>query len=115
MDWECVVSSGASSLSGSLWVAWIHTYLLKGVAFWEVKVITTGSWMWRKLLSMWDLVYSFIRYDLINGETAFFWFDDWLQQGKLIETLGDVGTQLFGVHRNAHVVEATDGISWRLR
>ncbi|KAF3545275.1 hypothetical protein DY000_02006283 [Brassica cretica] len=33
--------------------------------------------------------------------TAFFWFDEWMKQGKLIDNTGEVGTCLLGVARTA--------------
>ena len=40
----------ASSCS-SLWVKWIHCYLIRKGSFWSISVNTNlGSWMWKKLL-----------------------------------------------------------------
>ena len=36
----------------SLWVKWIHSYMLKGKSFWVVKPPATSSWYWRKLLRL---------------------------------------------------------------
>ncbi|GJY80116.1 putative RNA-directed DNA polymerase, eukaryota, reverse transcriptase zinc-binding domain protein [Tanacetum coccineum] len=33
-----------------LWVQWIHTYKLKGLAFWDIPIKADVSWGWRKLL-----------------------------------------------------------------
>lgn len=33
------------SLSGSLWVAWVHAQLMKGGSFWDVKEGNRGSWL----------------------------------------------------------------------
>lgn len=42
----------ASSCS-SLWVKWIHCYLIRKGSFWSISVNTNlGSWMWKKLLKM---------------------------------------------------------------
>jgi hypothetical protein len=38
--------------AGSLWVAWIHSELLKGRSFWTVKIPQDCSWGWRKLLKL---------------------------------------------------------------
>lgn len=37
------------SLSGSLWVAWAHTELMKKASFWDVKETNKGSWLWKKI------------------------------------------------------------------
>ena len=40
-----------TSQHNSLWVRWVHTYLIRQGTFWSVKENTSlGSWMWRKLL-----------------------------------------------------------------
>ena len=42
----------------------------------HVKEDERGSWMWRKLLKLRPLVYEFMRFEVNDGRTAFFWFDD---------------------------------------
>ncbi|KAF3590261.1 hypothetical protein DY000_02022190 [Brassica cretica] len=34
-------------MSGSLWVAWAHTELMKSGSFWDVKESTKGTWLCR--------------------------------------------------------------------
>ncbi|GKV09489.1 hypothetical protein SLEP1_g20977 [Rubroshorea leprosula] len=36
----------------SIWVAWVHEYLLKGCSFWSIRVPSDASWGWRKLLNL---------------------------------------------------------------
>ena len=38
--------------AGSLWIAWIEAYVLKGRSFWEISASTSNSWNWRKLLQL---------------------------------------------------------------
>ena len=38
--------------AGSLWVAWVKIYLLKGKSFWKVKILQVCSSSWRKLLKL---------------------------------------------------------------
>lgn len=45
----------------------------------------------------------------------FFWFDDWLQMGKLIDITGPVGPCHLGVARNAKVIEAVRHSAWNIR
>ncbi|CAN1153049.1 LINE-1 retrotransposable element ORF2 protein [Linum perenne] len=47
---------------GSLWVAWIGKYRLKGRDFWEVKS-TVGSWHWTKLLKLRSKVRQYFDID----------------------------------------------------
>ena len=45
----------------------------------------------------------------------FFWFDDWLQMGRLIDITGAVGTCYLGVARNARVIDAVAQSHWNIR
>lgn len=45
----------------------------------------------------------------------FSWFDDWLDQGKLIDITGDAGTMHFGVPRHTRVSDMVSDGSWRIR
>lgn len=45
----------------------------------------------------------------------FFWFNDWLNQGKLSDILGEDGTRNFGLHRLAKVAEAATAEGWSIR
>ena len=94
------------SNSVSFWVSWIHHYLLRHNSFWDIGEDGKGSWIWRKLLKLRPLAYQFIRYQVNDGHTAFFWFNDWLQMGKLMDITGAVDTYYLGVSRNARVSEA---------
>lgn len=92
----------------SLWKSWIQAYLLRNSSFWEVKENAQGSWMWRKLLKLLDVAYQFIRFEVRNGETVFFWFDDWLKRGKLLDVTGEQGTRYLGVDRLRSVMLQLD-------
>lgn len=85
----------------SLWVTWVQHYLLRYSSFWNIRDDSKGSWIWRKLLKLRDLAYQFIRVEVGNGSQAFFWHDDWLGIGKLIDITGATGTRYLGVARNA--------------
>ena len=46
----------------SLWVKWLHCYLIRKGSFWSVKCNTSsGSWIWRKLLKLRDLAQQFLK------------------------------------------------------
>ncbi|CAN1860381.1 hypothetical protein LINPERHAP1_LOCUS43460 [Linum perenne] len=45
--------------SGSLWVAWVTKYRVKGGDLWSLPSLA-GSWLWRKLLKLRDLAAPFI-------------------------------------------------------
>ncbi|CAN1147980.1 Transposon TX1 uncharacterized 149 kDa protein [Linum perenne] len=48
--------------SGSLWVAWIEAYRLKGRDVWSVNT-ATGSWHWRKILKLRQIARMFVTWD----------------------------------------------------
>lgn len=99
----------------SLWVSWIQHYLLRQNSFWDIKDNGNGSWICRKLLKLRPHVYQFIRYEIHDGRTAFFWFDEWMKQGKLIDNTGEVGTCLLGVARTARVCDTVLQAGWNIR
>lgn len=83
-----------------------------------MKVISNdskGSWIWRKLLKLRDIAYPFMKAAVMNGEDIFFWFDNWLDQGRLIDFTGDAGTIHFGVPCNARVSDVVSEGSWNIR
>ena len=47
--------------AGSLWIAWIEIYVLKGRSIWEVPNTQANSWNWKKLLQLRDLASRFIE------------------------------------------------------
>lgn len=73
------------TLCGSLWVAWTQVELMKKGSFWEVKDSNKGSWLWRKLLKLKPMGNVFLRFDAQNGESTYFWLDNWLGTGRLID------------------------------
>ncbi|XP_018453524.1 uncharacterized protein LOC108824598 [Raphanus sativus] len=44
----------------------------------------------------------------------FFWYDNWLQMGRLLDIAGDVGTYYLGVSRTARVSEAVLHQRWNI-
>ena len=48
------------SRSGSLWIAWINTYVLKRRSIWQVPITPNCSWSWRKLLQLRELARQFV-------------------------------------------------------
>ncbi|XP_028110956.1 uncharacterized protein LOC114309425 [Camellia sinensis] len=61
----------------SMWCQWVKSYLLKGKSFWGIKMPSDPSWVWRKLLSLRDLIFPIIKFKLGNGENVFLWHDNW--------------------------------------
>ena len=99
------------TLSGFLWVAWVGAELFGGGSFWDAKDSNKGSWLWRKLLKLRPEASKFMKIDVRSGESTFFWFNDWLGAGSIIDDTGELGLRYFGIPRQATVSEAfTDGV-----
>jgi hypothetical protein len=85
--------------SGSLWVAWIEAYVLKGRSFWVAKVPQSCSWTWRKLLNLREVARDFIHFSVGEGNKIFLWLDLWHPDGILLAKYGfrpiyDAGSQI---------------------
>lgn len=102
------------SLSGSYWVAWTRKYLLKDSSYWDVKD-NRGSWVWRKLLNLRPIAYECLSFDIRDGKSVSFWFDNWLGNGKILDLTGALGCSYLGVSRTAYVAEATCSNGWNIR
>ncbi|KAG2281472.1 hypothetical protein Bca52824_052692 [Brassica carinata] len=50
-----------------------------------------------------------------NGKTVGFWTDIWLPIGRLIEVIGERGTQKLGIVRNAEIADVLVNDQWRFR
>lgn len=59
------------ALNPSLWVNWVHKYLIQEGLFWT-GTIGKGSWIWRKILKLCDCASSFIHWDVQNGSSVSF-------------------------------------------
>lgn len=101
--------------ASSLWVSWVRHYLLRYNSFWDVRDVSQGSWIWRKLLKLREVAYQFIRIDVKDGRSCHFWFDNWTGMGRLIDITGAVGTTYLGVLRHAKVNNAVTAGRWEIR
>ena len=43
----------------------------------------------------------FLRFDAQNGESTYFWLDNWLGTGRLIDKTWDLGPTYLGILRQA--------------
>lgn len=90
----------------SLWSKWIRSNLLKGKSFWEVSLTSqAGSWIWRKLLKLREVVRSFHMKEIGNGRHTSFWYDNWSNLGVMSDLLGPRGVIDLGIRREATVDE----------
>ena len=47
--------------AGSLWIAWINEYILKGRSIWQISYSQTHSWNWRKILQLRNIAQRFVE------------------------------------------------------
>ncbi|KAG7579890.1 Endonuclease/exonuclease/phosphatase superfamily [Arabidopsis thaliana x Arabidopsis arenosa] len=99
--------------SGSLWVAWqVHHHKLFDTSFWSIKGKHGDSWLWKSLLKLRHLASQFIKSNVGNGLTTWFWHDDWSPFGPLLKFLGEQGPRTLRIPINAKVAEACNEDGW---
>ncbi|GKV34604.1 hypothetical protein SLEP1_g42967 [Rubroshorea leprosula] len=98
--------------AGSIWVAWVHAYFLKGKSFWSVKIPNDASWGWRKLLKLRPQAKKLMLHSLGDGEDTFLWLDHWHPSGPLIDVYGDSVMKSSGLPYNAKVSTVVQGNYW---
>ncbi|KAK9275845.1 hypothetical protein L1049_023118 [Liquidambar formosana] len=74
--------------AGSLWVAWVNIYLIKGRSFWSLSIPSDCSWTWRKILQIRSKVRPLFKHVIGNGEVTFLWHDNWHPLGPLLPRFG---------------------------
>ncbi|XP_058211806.1 uncharacterized protein LOC131323991 [Rhododendron vialii] len=76
--------------SDTLWLKWIHTYIIKDQSLWRVKIPNEASWTIRKIFNLRDLAQPWIKYVIGDGSSTFLWIDNWHALGPLYQKFGDV-------------------------
>lgn len=94
--------------ANSLWVKWIHIYLIRKGSFWTVKESSLGSWMWKKILKYRDKAKNLYRVEVGNGKKASFWNESWSSLGCLNEFLSYSGCIDMGILAEATVAECVN-------
>lgn len=67
--------------AGSLWVAWVHTYLLQGKNFWYVHIPNSCSWGWRKILKFRDMIKPSFSHSNGKGVRTVLCHGNWNSKG----------------------------------
>lgn len=98
--------------SGSLWVSWVKSILLKGRLFWEVSSQSAGSWLWRRILKERPLPRQFLATIIGADIDTFFWHDDWTSLGPLIAITGSNSPRVSGISRMSTVYKAITNDRW---
>lgn len=97
----------------TLWVKWVHMYILKGYSLWGIQIPSDVSWVMRKLLKLRGLCQGWIRYIIGNGEETFLWTDNWHPLGALYQKFGEVLVVIRGQVLKTKVAAIIDQDSWR--
>lgn len=95
-------------------MAWTKEYLLKHSSYWDEREGSLGSWVWRKLLKLRSFAFDFFRYEVNNGRSTFFWLDNWLGTGRLLDETGEIGIGYFGVPRSATISDVLCESGWKI-
>lgn len=92
------------SARNSLWVQWVHKNLIRQGTLWTVKAnMSSGSWMWKKILKYRDKAQVFFKLDVKSGRLTSFWHDLWSPMGKFFDHLGSRGIIDMGIANHASV------------
>ena len=60
----------------SRWIKWLHEILLEGKCFWNVRISSDRSWIWRKILQIRNMAHKRIKIVVGNGKSTSLWFDN---------------------------------------
>ncbi|XP_020243287.1 uncharacterized protein LOC109821515 [Asparagus officinalis] len=82
--------------TNTLWTNWINVRYVRGANFWESTSNLLDSGTWKHISSLKGKALNCIRKTIGNGETTSLWFDPWLQEGRIIELLHHLTSQLTG-------------------
>ena len=100
--------------SDSLWVAWIKSHLMEGKMFWVSDFANKGSWIWRNLMKLRETARPFILCNVLSGEEASFWHDNWTHNGDLLSVTGTLGPQYSGISIDASVHSVVTESGWNV-
>lgn len=72
----------------TLWIKWIHSYLIKDQCMWTMPTPGSASWTTRKIFKLRPVVQNWITYLVGNGCQTFLWLDNWHPLGPLFAKFG---------------------------
>ncbi|XP_013624016.1 PREDICTED: uncharacterized protein LOC106329983 [Brassica oleracea var. oleracea] len=102
--------SGSPTVTHKAKVAWKDVCSSKE----EGGLGSLGSWAWRKLLKLRPLAYDCLRYEVNNGRSIYFWLDNWLGTGRLLDETGETGIGCLGVLRSATISDVVCESGWKI-
>lgn len=97
-----------------MWCQWLKSYLLRGRNFWQVKMPSSPTWTWRKLLNIRPLVHPYIKDIICDGHNTSLWFDNWHPLGPLADKFGDRVIYDIGMPKDTKVSSIIRNSKWAL-
>lgn len=97
----------------TLWVKWIHTYIIKDHCLWSMAILGFASWTIRKLFNLRSLVQPWITYVIGNGSKTFLWSDNWHPLGPLYTKFGTRIVYNLGRNLYAKVASIVANHDWK--
>lgn len=97
----------------TLWIKWIHTFILRNQSVWRVKIPQEASWTVRKLLKLRDEIQPWIKYIIGDGKSTYLWVDNWHNLGLLCKRFGDSGDFHVGRPLSAKVSSIIHNGAWQ--
>lgn len=61
------------------------------------------------------MAYGFLKFEVHDGNSTYFWFDNLLDMGRLIDITGAAGTTYLGLPCRAKVTDAVNENGWSIR
>lgn len=96
----------------TLWIKWVHMFVIKTKCMWTMKVPVYSSWTIKKIFKLRAMVQPWIKCIVGNGSNTFLWWDNWHPVGPLFQKFGErLGDTL---HRasSAKVSSVIAGNNW---
>jgi hypothetical protein len=62
--------------------------VLKGRSFWQIPILKSYSWNWKRILKLKDLAKTFIRFQVRDERSIFLWHDHWHPLRYLLDKFG---------------------------
>lgn len=99
----------------TLWVKWVHTYIIKHQSLWSMEIPRDSSWRIRKIFGLRSIGQPLIQYRVGNGQATFLWIDNWHPLGPLYKRFGENVVYNLGTSLTAKVSSMIHQGQWMSR
>lgn len=100
--------------SNSIWAKWARCYILKGQSIWSYKQKSLGSWTWKQLMKIRNLIIPNSKMKIGNGDDTHLWFSEWLDTGPLASSEDERIVQQAGLGKDPKVSAILSSQGWSL-